>query len=164
MKSTKSRHSDSLGSRSTNWNWNFGWARGSGGALAPQLPRTITHTHTLTHARAGPKACGKKSWGLSIWGCIYPGVYLYRIRDSQIDKLPEFGPNFFSHPHFDLPCWRAAASARLAAAHPLEFVPKNSNFSIWEISGVFYFQKNLFSEETRIMTQTIQEFYKVQYY
>jgi len=155
MKSTESRHSDSLGSRSTNWNWNFGCSRGGGGALAPQLPRTI---------RAGPKACGKKSWGLSIWGCINPGVYLYRIRDSQIDKLPEFGPNFFFHPHFDLPCWRAAASARLAAAHPLEFVPKNSNFSIWGISGVFYFQKNLFSGETRFMTQTILEYYEVQYY
>ena len=59
---------------------------GGGGALAPQLPHTI---------RAGPNACRKKCWGLSIWGCIYPGVYLYRIRDSQIDKLPEFGPKFF---------------------------------------------------------------------
>jgi len=100
---------------------------GGGGALAPQLPHTI---------RAGPNACRKKCWGLSIWGCIYPGVYLYRIQDSQIDKLQEFGPKFFSHPHLDLPCWRAAASARLAAAHPLEFVPKNLSFLIWLISGV----------------------------
>jgi len=88
-KFNKSRNSDFWLSRGTNSYWDFGLARGGGGALAPQLPRANT---------VGPNACGEKSGGLSIWG-----VYLYSSRN--------LGPTFLSHPHLDLPWWRAAASA-----------------------------------------------------
>jgi len=58
-KSTKSRGSDFSVSLGTTSNWDLCWARGGGGALAPQLPRAI---------RAGPSACGEKSGGLFIRG------------------------------------------------------------------------------------------------
>ena len=41
LKSTKSRNSDSSVSRGTDSNWDVDWARGGGGASAPQLPRVV---------------------------------------------------------------------------------------------------------------------------
>ena len=69
----KSRNSESSVSRGTNSNRDFGWARGGGGALAPQLPRAIS---------AGPNACGEKSGGLYIYPrncakiCFHPHLTL----------------------------------------------------------------------------------------
>jgi len=60
------------------------------------------------------------------------------MRDSRIDKHPEFGVNTPPHPSFGLTLMAHGSfgAVRLAAARPFEFVPRNLNFWIGWISGV----------------------------